>query len=113
MLDKGADYIAEARRTLNDTESAVYRYADATLYSGLGMGLEDMDRLRPDILINATIPILITADTSLTFVDPRYRRALLDYVVGYAELQDVEAADTARATAFMASFTAKLTGAAS
>lgn len=106
----GADYLAQARRILNDQDAAAYRYTDDTLLEALEAGVNDMDRLRPDILLGVAEQNEIVPTTSLVFVDRRYRRALLDYVVGYAESVDDEAATNERATKYRAMFVAALTG---
>lgn len=110
MLTTGAMYVAEARRILNDTFSGGYRYSDADLLAGLGHALDEAYRLRPDLFFGFTAPETVSAGTDLSAIDRRYRRAFLDYVVGYAEMVDIEAADSSRSIAYQTMFNSKLIG---
>jgi len=110
-LDTVADYIADARVLLQDTVTD-YRYSDAELVENLNLGLLEMRRLRPDLMITtfgSTIPKYSSASPSTTVVcDVQYRMALLYYVCGQTQLRDDEATQDSRATIFLNKFTAQL-----
>lgn len=110
-LDTVADYIAHARVLLQDTVSD-YRYSDAELVDNLNMGLLEMRRLRPDLMIasfGTTIPLYSELSTGTAVAcDPQYRPALLYYICGQAQLRDDEATTDSRATVFLNKFTAQM-----
>lgn len=108
-LDTVADYLAHARILLQDT-IVDYRYSDAELIQNLNMGLLEMRRLRPDLMMSTfsgAIPKYTTASQSVA-CDPQYRPALLYYVCGQAQLRDDEATQDVRATVFLNKFVAQL-----
>lgn len=108
-LDTVADYIADARVLLQDTV-ADYRYSDAELTENLNLGLLEMRRLRPDLLMStfgSTIP-KYTATTQSVALDAMYRPALLYYICGQAQLRDDEATQDSRATVFINKFTSQM-----
>jgi len=108
-LDTVANYIADARVLLQDTV-ADYRYSDAELIENLNLGLLEMRRLRPDLMIStfgSTIP-KYTSTSQTVACDAMYRPALLYYICGQAQLRDDEATQDARATVFINKFTAQM-----
>lgn len=108
-LDTVADYIADARVLLQDTVST-YRYSDAELIENLNLGLLEMRRLRPDLMIasfNGSIP-KYTLTTQTVACDAMYRPALLYYICGQAQLRDDEATQDNRATIFLNKFTSQM-----
>lgn len=108
-LDTVADYIAHARILLQDTV-VDYRYSDSELIDDLNLGLLEMRRLRPDLMITTfggTIP-KYTATNQTVACDPQYRSALLYYICGQAQLRDDEATQDSRATIFLNKFVAQL-----
>jgi len=107
-LNTVGDYIADARVLLQDTV-ADYRYSDAELIENINLGILEMRRLRPDLLLGsfASIPrYTVTGDA--VAVDPQYRVALLYYVCGMAQLRDDEATQDSRATVFLNKFTSQM-----
>lgn len=110
-LDTVADYISHARVLLQDTVSD-YRYTDADLVKNLNMGLLEMRRLRPDLMIatfGGNIPLYSELSTGTTVAcDVQYRSALLYYICGQAQLRDDEATTDSRATVFLNKFTSQM-----
>lgn len=110
-LDTVADYIADARVLLQDTVEE-YRYADAELVEGLNLGLLEMRRLRPDLMITtfrSSIPrYSATSPTTAVKCDPMYRMSLLYYICGNAQLRDEEATQDARAGVFLNKFLSQM-----
>jgi len=111
-LDTVADYIADARVLLQDTVEP-YRYSSAELVENLNLGLLEMRRLRPDVMMSTfrtSIPKYTTTNTSTTNVvcDVQYRMALLYYICGQAQLRDAEDVQDARSLAFLNRFTAQM-----
>lgn len=107
-LDTVSDYITDARRLLLD-EAAPYRYPDADLISALNMGITEAARLRPDLFfktLRTGAPANVTSGA--VAVDFRYRTALLNYIIGMAQLRDDEATQDQRAGALMTKFVAQL-----
>lgn len=110
-LDTVANYIADARVLLQDTVSP-YRYETDELVENLNLGLLEMRRLRPDLLMSSfrsTFPSYSASFTSTTVaVDPQYRMALLYYICGQAQLRDDEATQDNRAVNFLNKFTSQM-----
>lgn len=110
-LDTVADYIADARVLLQDTVPD-YRYSDAELVENLNLGLLEMRRLRPDLMMStfrSTIPKYSSSSPSTAVAcDPQYRVALVYYICGQAQLRDDEATQDARATVFLNKFTSQM-----
>lgn len=110
-LDTVADYLAHARVLLQDTVSD-YRYSDAELVENLNMGLLEMRRLRPDLMLatfGGSIPKYSESSTSTAVAcDVQYRSALLYYVCGQAQLRDDEATTDSRAAVFLNKFTSQM-----
>ena len=107
-LSTAGDYIAEARRILQDTQS-VKRYPDADLVEALNIGLTEMRRIRPDLFLgrfNAVPRVAFMEDA--VDVDAQYRSALLYYITGRVELRDSEDTKDARAGVLMNKFVAQL-----
>lgn len=104
--------IAEARRVLNDTDAATYRHADATLLNGVASGVREIERLRPDVMLDVTVPEDVALNTLLNTIDARYRSALVDYACYHAEMMDLETTDAGRGNLHLAAFMRKVGGAA-
>lgn len=110
-LDTVADYIAHARVLLQDTV-VDYRYSDDELVDNLNMGLLEIRRLRPELMLatfNGSIPVYsATSPTTAVACDVQYRPALLYYICGQAQLRDDEATQDQRATVFLNKFTSQM-----
>ncbi len=110
-LDTVADYITDARVLLQDT-IAPYRYSDSELVENLNLGLLEMRRLRPDILMSlfrTGVPKYSSAAlTANVAVDAQYRMSLLYYVCGQAQLRDEEPTQDSRASVFLNKFLTQL-----
>jgi hypothetical protein len=122
-LDTVADYLAEARVLLQDTVSP-YRYADVELVSCLNQCMTEVSRLRPDILQDSkylrqvnrkytanrlTVPYYsLSAPTTAVDMPPQYRVSVLYYVVGAAQLRDLEETQDQRSLAFQTRFVQQL-----
>lgn len=108
-LDTAADYLEEARRMLQDRITP-YRYPDDALLKGLQQGVYEAKRLRPDLFLpNPEVNKTIAVGTDdMSWLDQRYREAMLYYVVGHVEAFDSESAQDARAQAFLTSFQSRL-----
>lgn len=118
-----ADYITAARTLLQDTVLP-YRYNDAGLVEGLNGAFASMNRIRPDILVSLTyasrtprfrltaptvFPVYSSSVQGITVICPiEYQPSVLFYVIGYAQTRDTEDVQDARASAFLAKFTADL-----
>jgi len=112
ILSTVEDYVNEARVLLQDTlgSGSGYRYSDAELVSGLNMALEQAHKLRRDLFLRYdTAPYYPVVSGVEVTIDPGYRRALLFFMVGHAQLRDEEETTDSRASAFLTAFTAQLT----
>jgi len=111
QLTTVADYIAEARRLLQD-QQATFRYPDLDMIEALNHGIMEAFRLRPDFFVAAasafSAPPDLTNTSSNVGFPLGYRHALLSYLVGKMLLRDAEPANDARANALMSRFTAQL-----
>lgn len=110
MLDTVGDYIAEARVLLQDTNNAAYRTPDTELKAALGLGVLEIRRMRPDLLVFGAMPAITSAtlDNVPVTLDAQFRLALLYFVVGQVGLKDEEEGAESRASGFMRSFVSKL-----
>lgn len=104
-----SDYIAEARRLLQDEYAASYRYSDASIIEALNVGLLEARRLRADLFypFSTSVPAFTSGGETVP-MDQQYRSALLYYIVGRIELRDGEENTEQRAAAFLNKFTAQL-----
>lgn len=111
VLNTVLDYISEARVILQDT-LVPYRYADLELLSGLNIALSQAFKLRRDLFLAYDAPLYYGAvAASEVDIDPTYRRPVLFFICGHAQLRDEEETTDARATAFFATFAIELSGA--
>jgi hypothetical protein len=103
------DYVNEARVLLQDT-LVPFRYKDEELVSALNLALTQAHRLRRDLFLkySATPNYPVVAATEVD-IDEGYRRAILFFICGHAQLRDEEETTDARAAAFLQSFTAQMT----
>ena len=109
-LDTVSDYVNEARVLLQDLDQP-YRYEDSQLVSALNIALMEARKLRPDLFLNTrTFPSFTTNDATTVSFDIQYRAALLNYIVGYAQLRDDEGNQDQRASAFLNRFSAQMLG---
>lgn len=109
-LETVADYLTQARSLLQDAV-APYRFPDADLIEYLNMGLLEVRKLRPDLMLATptNIPSYSAASpATVVDMDPQYRVALLYFTVGQAQLRDQEEVSDARALAFITNFTTQL-----
>jgi len=108
-LETVQDYIVAARELLQDTVPASYRYPDADLLRGIGTGLLEARRLRPDLFMGVkTIPKYTAVNATVVPLDEQYRSALLYYIIGRASLRDEENSQDSRGVAFLNKFVSQL-----
>ena len=109
VLSTVIDYVREARVLLQDT-LVPYRYSDDELVSSLNMGLEQAHKLRRDLFLKYdTTPYYPALTATEVALDPGYRRAILFFMVGHAQLRDEEETTDSRASAFLTAFTSQMT----
>lgn len=106
------EILAQVRVLLQDEDqSAPYRYSDASLVQALNSGLLDSRRLRPDLFHHRVfdVPQYTVADMGKGVdYEPMYVPALINHIVGLAQLRDAEETTDARAAALMNTFTSRL-----
>jgi hypothetical protein len=117
-----ADYIAETRTLLQDLVGPPYRYADADIVTSLNLAFLEINRLRPDILLDATytgvvarnpgsiariVPPSFSAgvETAAVALAPQYQMAVVYYITGNVQLRDSETVQDERASEFINKFT--------
>jgi hypothetical protein len=109
VLSTVLDYIAEARVLLQDT-LVPYRYADIELLAGLNLALVQAHKLRRDLFLKYDkTPYYAAVAATEVDIDETYRRAILFFVCGHAQLRDEEETTDARSTAFFNAFNMQLT----
>lgn len=110
--------ITEARELLQDTDTDVQRYTDATLRNILNRGLQDLARMRPDsfydsFLTNSlNVPEVVESGAGagqVDWTDPvgfelQFYAPLVGYVTGVAEVVDDEYTTDSRAALLLAQF---------
>jgi hypothetical protein len=110
-LDTVQDYVDRARVLLLD-QVEPYRYPTADLVENLNMGILEMRRLRPDLLLSkfrTTLPEYSAGALSTQVdMDPQYRMSLIYYICGHAQLRDDENVQDSRAVTFLNKFTSQL-----
>ena len=109
-LETVADYLSQARSLLQDLVEP-YRYRDSELVGFLNLGLLEMRKLRPDLMLATPTSVPSYSSSSPTTsvaVDVQYRVALLYYTVGQAQLRDAEDVSDQRALAMLTNFAAQL-----
>ena len=109
VLNTVLDYIAEARVLLQDT-LVPYRYADSELVTGLNIALVQAHKLRRDLFLrHGSTPYYPVPAATEVDIDETYRRAILFFICGHAQLRDEEETTDARATAFFNAFNMQMT----
>jgi hypothetical protein len=113
-LNTVADYIADARITLQDTVPP-YRYDDPSLLQALNLTLLEARRLRSDLFVfNLAVKGQMQAfrivDDTYVEMEPQFRLSLLHGLVGHALERDQEDYQDARASTFLAMFAQGLIG---
>jgi hypothetical protein len=122
-----SDYIRQARVLLQDTVEP-FRYDDEGLVTALNNCWLEIERIRPDILLNWKYkqrqlrrqvvadlepPVYSAADqTERVWMAAAYRTALLYYICGFAQMRDMEEVQDARANLFLDKFAKLMLGAA-
>lgn len=107
-LETVGQYLTESRRLLQD-QFVPYRYPDEDLIDAINIGLQEVRRLRADLLLpqKFEVPWIDpeTPDVDATVpMDVMYRSALVYYICGRAQLRDDEATVDTRASGFMQKF---------
>lgn len=110
-LETVADLISTARVLLQDRVEP-YRYETDQLVTALNIALQDARRIRPDFFLpDFEVPVYSSSNMGEVIKFPTfYMTSLLSYVTGWAHLRDEEDTAEARASAFIGTFTAQLTG---
>ena len=106
-LETVADYIAEARRLLQDTR-APYRFPDNDYIAALNNGIMETRRMRPDLFIGVTTFPDHAVPSEVVVFDVQYRLALLYFLCGNVQLADDEAEQDARSAMFGALYRTKM-----
>lgn len=109
-LETVADYLAQARSLLQDMVLP-YRYPDSDIVGFLNLGLLEIRKLRPDLMLATPTNIpsySASSPSTVVAIDPQYRVALLYYTIGQAQLRDSEDVSDSRALALLSNFTAQL-----
>ena len=109
VLQTVEDYVNEARILLQDTLPP-YRYDDVSLVSGLNLALAQAFKLRRDLFLKYDeVPFYASLSGSEVDIDQGYRRAVLFFICGHAQLRDEEETTDSRASAFFNAFTMQMT----
>lgn len=107
------DAINEVRDILQDTDSANYRYSDASLARSLNNAFYEVKRLRPDMFVlGDEIPVFTSVqfDQSYPFFVVTFQ-VVVYFIAGNTELRDDEFALDGRAMTLIGAFKAALVGA--
>jgi len=110
--------VSEARELLQDTDAVDPRYSDATLLNILNRALQDISRIRPDLMYSLFTDNLLNAPeivesgagvgqvnwTDNFGLEMQYYPTLLNYLVGVAEITDDEYTEDGRAALLLQNF---------
>lgn len=126
ILQTVQDYVTQSRVLLQDLVQP-YRYDDESFVTALNMAFYEVARLRPDIVLRMSktqrlgsvlnngdfeVPNFSASYLSDTVpLSAQYRMPVLKFMVGYAQLRDVEDVQDQRAAAFISKFESELKGA--
>lgn len=116
--------ITESRELLQDTDTDVTRYTDATMLNILNRGLQDLGRMRPDAfydlyLTNSlNIPEIVESGagagqvnwTDVVGIEMQFYAPLVGYVTGVAEITDDEYSVDGRAALLLNMFRTNVIG---
>lgn len=110
-LSTVSDIITQARVLLQDTDGV--RYPNAVLVQHINEAILETARLRPDLyrdnILDQDYPQYDASETAENIEYPLlYRPALVNYIVGRAQMEDMEESTDARAVVFLNSFLGKL-----
>jgi hypothetical protein len=113
-LNGVTDYIADARTLLQDTVPP-YRYDDSSLLVALNITMLIARRLRPDWFVfnfpyQGQVQAFTANDNTHVNIEPQFRDAILNGIVGHALERDQEDYQDTRASAFLGLFMAGLIG---
>lgn len=112
-LDTVQDYVDNARVLLQDTV-ATYRYSSEELVDALNLAILELIRVRPDVcfklLRTSVLEFSAGSLSAAVTIDPRYRPAVLYFIVGHAQLRDEEDVQGERAAALLNGFLSRLSG---
>lgn len=109
-LDTVADYVALARTLLMDEVDSPYRYTDPQLVSYLNLSFMETKKIRPDLMIDKTLPNFTAANSDTVDMDEMYRVPLVYYICGMAQMRDEEGNQDARAAGFLGLFRSQMGG---
>ena len=109
-----ADYVADARRILQDIVPE-YRYDDSSLVTALNVTILEARRLRADLFVydrktKGQTQSFIQVDDTAVRMEPQFRLAILHGLIGHALERDQEDYMDARATSFLSLFSVGLVG---
>lgn len=106
--------VDQARGLLQDVDNgdSQVRWADPIIYTALNLGLLEARRLRPDFYRDAPdmIPRYTPPGDATSFIafPIQYIPALIAYITGYVQIQDLEGTQDPRAISLLATFSSKL-----
>ena len=116
--------ITESRELLQDTDTDVERYTDATMRNILNRGLQDLGRMRPDAFYDTygtnslNIPEVVESGagagqvnwTDVVGIEMQFYAPLVGYVTGVAEITDDEYSVDGRAALLLNMFRTNVIG---
>lgn len=111
-LDTVADYLASARRLLQDKREP-FRYTNEALVDALNAALGEAKRLRADFFVHTRgrVPhFTVESKQSRVPIERQFRLGFVHGIVWQVYEQDQEDVNDERAATYMASFQAVLTG---
>jgi hypothetical protein len=113
-LNTVADYIKDARIQLQDRVPP-YRYEDDSLITGLNLALLEGYRLRSDLFVfnlavRGQVQSFKVVDDTYVEMEPQFRQAFVDGLIGHALARDQEDYEDQRATTYLNMFTQRLVG---
>lgn len=113
-LNTVADYIADARTQLQDIVPG-YRYDDRSMLTAMNIALLEARWLRADLFVynlatKGQVQSFTAVDDTKVAIEPSFRPAILNGIIGHVLKRDQEDYQDARASSYLSMFTAGLTG---
>jgi hypothetical protein len=109
-----ASFLADVRTQLQDIVPG-YRYDDPSLLVALNVTMLEARRLRPDFFVfnlsnKGQVPAFQAVDDTYILLEPQFRYAIENGVIGHALMRDQEDYQDSRASAFLGLFSTGLVG---
>lgn len=106
------DYVTDVRTIILD-KVVPYRYDDDSLVTALNVTLQEIRRLRPDLLVcryGVDVPFFLAVTGEIVPIETQFRMAVTYGIIAHTLLRDEEDVQDTRANTFLERFHDMLVG---